>query len=68
MTTQQKMIHWAELTEQLIKTIFGEIYAARLVNLTSKLQFTQTAKMYYQLEKRDKSEAAKLGEEAGDPA
>ena len=46
------MQNWSNLTAQLLKTVFGEIYAARLMNLTSMVEFAQTAKLFYQLEKK----------------
>ena len=39
LTTAEKLHNWTHLTQQLIKTIFGEIYAVRIVNLISKVQF-----------------------------
>lgn len=33
----EKVQNWANLTQQLIKTIFGELYASRIVNLVSKV-------------------------------
>ena len=64
-TNAQKMQNWSELTLQLLKTIFGEIYAVRLMNLTSMLQFSQTAKLFYQLEKKGQAQndGVTLGED-----
>lgn len=47
LTTAEKMQNWTNLTQQLIKTIFGEIYAVRIVNLVSKVQFAQSGKLFF---------------------
>ena len=52
----EKVQNWTNLTQQLIKTIFGELYASRIVNLVSKVQFTQSGKLFYALEKKSKIE------------
>ena len=39
-TMAEKMGSWSNLTKQLMKTLFGEIYATRIVNLVSKVQFS----------------------------
>ena len=39
-----------------MKTIFGQVFAVRIVNLISKVQFSQSGKLFYQLEKKTKQE------------
>ena len=52
LTTEQKLSNWNYLTLQLLKTLFGEVYSVRIVNLIGLIQFTQGGKMFFQIEKR----------------
>ena len=62
LTLQQKVQNWQTLTQQLIKTIFGEIYSTCLANLMSKVQFAQSGKLFFFAERRSKQ--TKAGEDA----
>ena len=47
------MQSWDNLKLQLFKTIIAEVFASRFVALVSLLTYLQSAKVFYQLQKKE---------------
>ena len=54
----QKEQAWNKLKDQVIKTMLAQVYAVRVVNLVSIVQFLQGGKLYYQQDKAKKQREA----------
>jgi hypothetical protein len=49
---------WNLLKDSVLKTLLGQLYTNRVVNLISIVQFLQGGKLYYQQEKAKKQKEA----------